>query len=620
MKQKTGRKLLSFLLGLALVLGMIPGMSLTAYASSGEPELYVGETNALTTSSGNGWNYDATNHTLTLKDANITGTHTFADVPVNIYANNIDLTIVLEGDNTLQSEADRGKGIILQNGNIVIQGSGKLTVKAKYTGIDSINGSISVVGSNMEIIAKNDNENDGGYAIRGGDSCTISIDSNSHVIARGSGAGINTDGAVKIKDSVVKTTGGWYGIYGKSGVTIMDSTVDATYVGNVSSNRFAIFSMGATFVNNVPGTGWYDEEGAQEEKSIVASDVGQHLPSYKKVHFEPIQNAAVVKAPTGKSLTYNGQSQELVIAGTAQGGTMQYALGTDDKTAPTAWSETIPTGTDAGTYYVWYKVVGDDTHAGVDPDYVTVTIKEAEKEETKEEESEADDTKGVEKVSTEVKSDEKSPALKADNLDEKFAESTLTSDEKTKIAEAVAAGQKVDVDVYLEIENIADSVPATDKEKVEAVVADSNAIEYFDISLFKEILIDAKSQGATALHTLATPLKLTIGVPKSFPAVADGYTRTYTVIRLHDGVAEKLPTTLNADGTISFETDKFSTYALAYTDVKQETTKVDAPTTDNTTTKSPATGDQAKLGIVVMLMLDSGIAALYLALRKKMLK
>ena len=34
MKQKTGRKLLSFLLTLAMVVGLMPGMGLTAYAAS----------------------------------------------------------------------------------------------------------------------------------------------------------------------------------------------------------------------------------------------------------------------------------------------------------------------------------------------------------------------------------------------------------------------------------------------------------------------------------------------------------------------------------------------------------------------------------------------------------
>ena len=39
MKQKTGRKLLSFLLTLAMVVGLLPGMGLTAYAAGGGTEV-----------------------------------------------------------------------------------------------------------------------------------------------------------------------------------------------------------------------------------------------------------------------------------------------------------------------------------------------------------------------------------------------------------------------------------------------------------------------------------------------------------------------------------------------------------------------------------------------------
>ena len=39
--------------------------------------------------------------------------------------------------------------------------------------------------------------------------------------------------------------------------------------------------------------------------------------------------AVVTKAPEGKTLTYTGSAQELVTAGTVEGGTMQYALGTE---------------------------------------------------------------------------------------------------------------------------------------------------------------------------------------------------------------------------------------------------------------------------------------------------
>ncbi|MBQ8782035.1 MAG: leucine-rich repeat protein, partial [Oscillospiraceae bacterium] len=63
-------------------------------------------------------------------------------------------------------------------------------------------------------------------------------------------------------------------------------------------------------------------------------------------------------APTAETgLTYNGSAQELISAGTATGGTMQYSL--DNATYSTA----IPTGTNAGTYTVYYKVVGDENYS-----------------------------------------------------------------------------------------------------------------------------------------------------------------------------------------------------------------------------------------------------------------
>ena len=86
-----------------------------------------------------------------------------------------------------------------------------------------------------------------------------------------------------------------------------------------------------------------------------------------------------VTAPTAKEdLIANGSAQELIVAGTVVGGEMQYALGADATTAPAAgWNTAIPTGTAAGTYYAWYKVVGDENHKDTIPACVTVTIAEA---------------------------------------------------------------------------------------------------------------------------------------------------------------------------------------------------------------------------------------------------
>ncbi len=87
----------------------------------------------------------------------------------------------------------------------------------------------------------------------------------------------------------------------------------------------------------------------------------------------------VTKAPEAKDRTFDGSAYELVSAGEATGGTMNYALGKDMATVPeTGWSTSVPTGTDAGTYYVWYRVSGDNNHndtAAAGP--VTVRIAKA---------------------------------------------------------------------------------------------------------------------------------------------------------------------------------------------------------------------------------------------------
>lgn len=85
------------------------------------------------------------------------------------------------------------------------------------------------------------------------------------------------------------------------------------------------------------------------------------------------ETATVTKAPTAKTLTYNGSAQELVNAGEATGGEMQYALGTKDA-ATEEYTTSIPAKTDAGTYYVWYKAVGDETHTDSEAKCITVTI------------------------------------------------------------------------------------------------------------------------------------------------------------------------------------------------------------------------------------------------------
>lgn len=78
-----------------------------------------------------------------------------------------------------------------------------------------------------------------------------------------------------------------------------------------------------------------------------------------------------ITPPTAQeNLTYTGQAQALIIAGSvADYGTMQYSL-TENGT----YSQDIPTGTDAGAYTVWYRVIGDENHNDTKPASVAVSI------------------------------------------------------------------------------------------------------------------------------------------------------------------------------------------------------------------------------------------------------
>ena len=81
--------------------------------------------------------------------------------------------------------------------------------------------------------------------------------------------------------------------------------------------------------------------------------------------------SAVATAPTANSLTYTGSAQALLTAGTATNGTMQYS--TDGQ----SYSTTIPTGTNAGSYDVWYKVVGNTGYNDTQAVQLKVTIAKA---------------------------------------------------------------------------------------------------------------------------------------------------------------------------------------------------------------------------------------------------
>ena len=76
---------------------------------------------------------------------------------------------------------------------------------------------------------------------------------------------------------------------------------------------------------------------------------------------EKMRPATVVKEPTPiDNLTYTGEPQELIVPGESNGGTMYYAVVDGD--GEESYTSDIPTAINAGTYYVYYLVKGDEKH------------------------------------------------------------------------------------------------------------------------------------------------------------------------------------------------------------------------------------------------------------------
>lgn len=98
-----------------------------------------------------------------------------------------------------------------------------------------------------------------------------------------------------------------------------------------------------------------------------------------------------------------------------------------------------------------------------------------------------------------------------------------------------------------------------------------------------KIKVDNGSESKEGKVTeLSEPVKLTFKLPEGSKVTAsEGKELKYYVLIIHEGEVHKIPAVLNTDGTVTFETDKFSTYIL----ISEE---VDKPVVNNTPSYIPS--------------------------------
>jgi len=119
------------------------------------------------------------------------------------------------------------------------------------------------------------------------------------------------------------------------------------------------------------------------------------------------------------------------------------------------------------------------------------------------------------------------------------------------------------IEVKLKIEE--NKITETRKEEIEKVLKENEKIaKYLDITIF---INNKDTNEIDTLDKLNENIRLTVSIPEDLPKVAEGFARKYYIIRNHNGVIEYLDAILSEDGkSILFETDRFSAYALAYSD------------------------------------------------------
>ena len=167
-------------------------------------------------------------------------------------------------------------------------------------------------------------------------------------LQNGAGTAISAS-SLKVSASGLKTTGSATG----------DITI--TPASNTSEIYAALSGISSADVTLTATVGGVDYS---TTKASVTFDNGKYYTVTAKMKATP-----TVTAPTANTLTYNGSTQALVSAGSTTGGEIQYRLGTEG-----SYSTTIPTATNAGTYTVYYKVVGGDDYKDVAEQSVSVTI------------------------------------------------------------------------------------------------------------------------------------------------------------------------------------------------------------------------------------------------------
>ena len=207
-------------------------------------------------------------------------------------------------------------------------------------------------------------------------------------------------------------------------------------------------------------------------------------------------------------------------------------------------------------------------------------------------------------------SDENFAGAKLESLEPSTLESLLSEEEK----ELVELGN--DANIYLVVNKLEESeISNEDKDLIYSVMNSNMHLGfYLDINLLKSI----GNKDPVNISNVAEKVKITIQIPDELLGKEN-----YKIIRTHNNVADIIDAVIDGNN-LTFETDRFSTYALVYNESSNEgsieenvVSNIVTENKEQSKANNPFTGDSIIIWSVLMVVSIVGIVGIIMLKRRK---
>ena len=479
-------------------------------------------------------------------------------------SNGKKLTVDLNGFNLTGSD---GKAIIVSDGELTITGEGTISLKNAYLNVwgieDSTSKSKSILNVDKDVTIKSTST---GIAVF-------------YDVKNAYNTEVNFAGTIEAVDIGITVNGI---IVHENGPVInikKGSSIVAT-----DKESIALYGAGNGTYNIEEGTTLKGASAVEIRAGKLNVKGGTFISTGKTLESKPNGNGATT---IGAGIAVVQHTTKLPIDVTISGGNINgvkalYVNNTQNN--PEEDWKKVNVSVTGGTFSTSVKeyVAKEYIEEKVDNKFVV-----AKKEEVKVDTPTIDTTKPVKDVTVGVQ-------------ETKDLDSTLKDALNKSNIDVANTNAIVSVEIANQKENQA---PAAAVKSIKEVAEKMNLVSYFDITIAVKNSITGDSLGN--LPELDKKIVFNMALPEDIAKVEEGYTRKYFVIRYHDGKSEIIPATVEGN-VLSFESDKFSTYALAYEDTK---TVVTPPAEVNPPVENPSTGDNIILNITLGLISIVGIGA-----------